>query len=75
MQNSKSPDNSGKYLPRIQTTVIYFNQLYHQQVVRKLKFKCVNEKDLKFDKFGVDKLKEMNKDDDVETDDYLVTGT
>ena len=26
-------------------------------------------------KFGEDKLKEMNKDDDVETDDTLVTGT
>lgn len=27
------------------------------------------------EKFGDDKLKEMSKDDDVETDDSLVTGT
>jgi hypothetical protein len=45
-------------------------------IIGKLKFKCVNEKYLKFvDKFGEDKIKEMKKDDDVETDDSLVTGT
>ena len=51
---------------------IFKNQKTHGQI----KFKCLNEKYLKFiDKFGEDKIKEMNKDDDVETDDSLVTGT
>lgn len=56
--------------------MISFNIIKNQETVGKIKFKCVNEKYLKFvDKFGEDKIKEMKKDDDVETDDSLVTGT
>lgn len=56
-------------------SAIYFNQIENRCITKKLKFKCVEEKDLKFAKFGMDKLKDMTKDDDVETDDYLVTST
>lgn len=48
----------------------------NQERIGKLNFKCFQEHDLAFiNKFGTDKLKEMSKDDDVETDDSLVTGT
>ena len=56
--------------------MISFNVIKNQQTTGRIKFKCVNEKYLKFvDKVGEDKIKEMKKDDDVETDDSLVTGT
>ena len=56
--------------------MISFSIFKNQKTNGHIKFKCLNEKYLKFvDKFGEDKIKEMNKDDDVETDDSLVTGT
>ena len=61
--------------PKIPVSYILLNQLENQSVMRKVKFKCVNESDLNFQKFGFNKLKEMSKDDDVETEDYLVTST
>ena len=46
--------------------MISFSVIKNQMTTGKLKFKCVNEKYLKFvDKFGEDKIKEMKKDDDV----------